>query len=473
MFKLLYLGEAAYEAKLDIVFPDHIFYVGLGNNSDNTDLTLVNSTFISINLGNPFRGRVSAEGKNNKNNVSSSMNVQMRFAPASIINETLITFEFMSSTSSELVVDALTFLNCVVVRRAELKITGRSLPAENVFYGGQVRGESALKDLSEIGPMVHHRYLVSNHGPSEVDVVTVKIKWPHQVENYKPQGKWLLYLTEHPYLKNGRGDCTIPAGYPPNPLNLTRKIDNNRIRYARYESSNYDYFDAFSDISDKPFELYSDDQVVLSSQNISISSINDEIDSSIQTKHRARREIEHIVAAHRVWNPLGAKDSGDSEDPGDLVVRLDCDRGTAKCLTITCQVYNLPAGDSVTVEIKARLWNSTLVEDYSDVDRVEIYSKSSVIIDSVYTQDPANDHESILTVALPDRQLEPRQPPAWWIYILSAAVGVLLLVIIVMVLTKVGFFQRNRPLDEEDDSEFMVSAHFEKVHLNGNGMDSL
>ena len=69
--------------------------------------------------------------------------------------------------------------------------------------------------------------------------------------------------------------------------------------------------------------------------------------------------------------------------------------------------------------------------------------------------------------------VKPRQPPAWWIYILSAAVGVLLLVIIIMVLTKVGFFQRNRPLDEEDDSEFMVSAHFEKVHLNGNGMDSL
>jgi integrin alpha 7 len=304
-------------------------------------------------------------------------------------------------------------------------------------------------------------------------VVTVKIKWPHQVENFRAQGKWLLYLTEHPYLKNGRGDCTVPAGYPPNPLNLTRKSDQNRIRYARYESSNFDdYPDAYSDISDNTFDLYSDEHIH-SSQNLSVSSSSDQLDFNTQAKQRVRRDIEHIVAAQRVWNPSSVTGEDGSEDPGQLVVRLDCDRGTAKCLTITCQVYNLAARDSVTVEIKARLWNSTLVEDYSDVDSVEIYSKSSVIIDSVYTQDPANDHESILTVALPDRQLEPRQPPAWWIYILSAAVGVLLLFIIIMVLSKVGFFQRNRPLEEEgDDSEFMMSAHCEKVKLNGSGIDS-
>ena len=150
------VGEAAYEAKLDISFPDYISFVGQGNNSDSsTDINLVNSTFISVALGNPFRGRITGEGK--INDVSSSLNLQLRFSPASVINETLITFEFMSSTSSQLVVDALTFLSCVVVRRAELKISGRGLPASDLYYGGQVRGESALKDISEIGPMVHHR----------------------------------------------------------------------------------------------------------------------------------------------------------------------------------------------------------------------------------------------------------------------------------------------------------------------------
>ena len=37
--------------------------------------------------------------------------------------------------------------------------------------------------------------------------------------------------------------------------------------------------------------------------------------------------------------------------------------------------------------MKSRLWNSTLVEDYANVDRVEIVSKASVIVDPVYTQE--------------------------------------------------------------------------------------
>ena len=45
------------------------------------------------------------------------------------------------------------------------------------------------------------------------------------------------------------------------------------------------------------------------------------------------------------------------------------------------------ANASFTVEVKARLWNSTLVEDYTSVDRVEIVSKASVIVDPVYTQE--------------------------------------------------------------------------------------
>ena len=45
------------------------------------------------------------------------------------------------------------------------------------------------------------------------------------------------------------------------------------------------------------------------------------------------------------------------------------------------------ANTSFTVEVKSRLWNSTLVEDYANVDRVEIVSKASVIVDPVYTQE--------------------------------------------------------------------------------------
>jgi len=420
------LGEAAYESSLNVSFPGSISYVGLGNITDLNDVTIINSTLLSFDLGNPFKGK-SERGVN-------SVNLQIRFAPNSVINETLISFEMMVRTTSELVVDSSTFLHCVVVRRAELKISGRGLPL-TVFYGGTVRGESALRNVSEIGPLVQHRYLVTNYGPSEVDVVTIKIKWPYQVENMKPQGKWLLYLTDHPLLKNGKGDCTVPTGMRPNPLNLTSKSEHFKHRQTGPPS------------------------------NMLLPSFDQLIAERFQAKpyagngRRRRREVEHVVA------PVQVKGSDPTlSENNEMVIRLDCDRGTAKCLTITCQVYNLPARDSVTVDIRSRLWNATLVEDYSDMDRVEIYSKASVIIDSVYTQDLSNDYESVLTVALADRQLEPIQSLDWWVYIVSAVVGLLVLVLIVLILWKLGFFRRTRPVD--DDTDFMVSANYEKVKLN-------
>ena len=423
------LGEAAYEAKLDLAFPGSISYVGLGNISDANDIQVINSTCLTFNLGNPFKGQ-SEKGVN-------SVNLQLRFTPNSVINETLIEFDFIVRTSSELLVDSSTFLHCLIVRRAELKITGRGLPG-TVFYGGTVRGESALKDVSEIGPLVQHRYLVTNYGPSEVDVVTIKIKWPFQVENNKPQGKWLLYLTEHPLLRNGRGDCSLPPGFRPNPLNLTSKSETREYRSGRESEKEF---------VNSQIDIFSDEK------------FQSQLDLSSETKvRRRRREIEHIVA------PLRVRGSN-PEDPGELVVRLDCELGTAKCITVTCQVYNLAARDSITLEIRSRLWNSTLVEDYSNIDKVEIFSKASVIIDSVYTQDLSNDIESILTLALPDRQLEPIRSMDWWIYVISAAAGLLVLVIIILILGKLGFFRRQRLVD--DDTDFMVSANFEKVKLNG------
>ena len=165
----------------------------------------------------------------------------------------------------------------------------------------------------------------------------------------------------------------------------------------------------------------------------------------------------------QIVSPVLEMDEEDPSSEGQLVLKLDCDRGTAKCLTITCQVYNLKANNSFTIEVKSRLWNTTLLEDYSDIDRVEIYSRAAVIIDPVYTQDVSNDYKSVLTLARPDLQLEPLQGPSWWIYVVAAGCGLLLLVIITSILSKLGFFKRKRP----EDDDFLMSANFEKARLNG------
>ena len=426
------LGEAAYEATLDIAFSNSLSYIGLGVGSEVNAPNLVNSSYLSFDLGNPFKG--------NSSNGVNKAKIRLRFSPASVINQTLIKFDFFANTSSVLVVDSSTYLHVVVVKRAELSILGRGEP-QKVFYGGEVKGESAMRDVAEIGPLVDHRYLIKNYGPSTVDVLTVRIKWPFQVENSRPQGKWLLYLTSHPVVKNGAGSCRLPPGYFPNPLNLSfhNELDSHLTRRPK----------------SAPENLWTPNSELLEESGTNSEKYQLQAEKT-EFLTRSKREVEQIVS------PMLVR-SDDPDDPGQLVVSLDCDRGTAKCFTITCQVYNLRANNSFSIEVKSRLWNATLVEDYSNIDRVEILSKASVIIDPVYTQDVSNDYRSIITLAYPDLKLEPLQSPSWWIYVVAAVCGIMLLVIIILILSKCGFFKRKRP----EDDDFLMSANFEKVRLNG------
>ncbi len=404
-------GDPAYEAELDIYFPGDVSYIGLGQDAKLNAPDLKNDTWLHFNLGNPFKGVSEDDGEPNK------QTVRLRFRPRNNIKEKLVQFFLSTNTSSEQSVDGSTFLNLMIVRRAEVKIDGRSRPAQ-VLYGGRVRGESALHTLSEVGPSIQHKFLVKNSGPSEVDVLTVEIGWPFQVENGKAQGKWLLYLTEHPLLRNGRGDCVLPHGHAANPLNLTPNNNNNNNRSGT---------------------------VVTAAGS-----------ASLPSSKKTRREVERVIRPHV------------SADGLTRSVTLDCDRGTAKCLHITCQIFSLPANVSATIVVRGRLWNATLVEDYFDVDYVDILTKARVAVDPVITQDTSDDYVSVLTRAEPDVRRTGRQKqPEWWVVVAAAAVGLLLLVVISLCLWKLGFFERKRPMEEEDDTDFMLSAHFRKVKLNG------
>jgi integrin alpha 7 len=431
------LGESAYEATLDIYFPPAVSYIGLGAGTVLNAPDLNNATWLSFSLGNPFKG------------ADTPTTVQLRFSPRSDMNEKIIQFDIIANTTSEQIYDPSTFVRMAIVRRAEVKVVGGGYPRE-VHFGGRIRGESALSDLPEIGPQIVHKFLVINGGPSEVDVLTVHIGWPIQVENGKEQGKWLLYLTEHPLLKNGRGDCTLPIGYSANPLNLTGGVhDGISARHALFPPED----DAesnlvFDNLDSLEAALY-------------VSKKED------KKRRRKKREVEKVVLPHKA-------PSNDGHGEGVNVVTFDCDRGTAKCMSITCQIYNLPAKVPATIEIKSRLWNSTLVEDYLDnIARVEIYSKAKVTVDKDVTQDISDDYVSVLTTAYPDsRKLHAEVGPAWWVVLVSVLVGLLVLVVISLVLWRLGFFKRRRRpgavSGEDDDSDFMMSAHFEKVRLNGN-----
>ena len=299
--------EPAYEAVLDVFFPAAVSYIGLGEDTKLNAPELKNDTWLSLNLGNPLKGVVNGKPHSTK--------VQLRFAPKKNMEEKLITFFLSANTSSVQEFDSSTFVHLVIVRRAEIRVVGGGFP-EQLHYGDRVLGQSAMSELTEIGPQIVQKFVVINSGPSLVNVLTVNIHWPFQVENGKPQGKWLLYLTDHPLVKNGGGVCTLPAEHSANPLNLTAGHEGITARSAPLTSPSSELID--NDFS----ELYSLQNSLYDSLKSGLSLHPDRPTS----EQRQRREVEKIIRPRIVKSPNGEKEL--------KTVTFDCDRGTAKCIHI-------------------------------------------------------------------------------------------------------------------------------------------
>ena len=110
----------------------------------------------------------------------------------------------------------------------------------------------------------------------------------------------------------GAGSCRLPPGHQPNPLNLATKGE------ARHKARS------------KGEEKEEEEEEV---------------------GKRAKREVERVVPAEQVV------------EEGELrrVVRLDCNRGTAKCLAITCQVSTSHAPSSPAPPVLARCQRLTII----------------------------------------------------------------------------------------------------------------
>ncbi|XP_059413088.1 integrin alpha-3-like isoform X2 [Carassius carassius] len=119
---------------------------------------------------------------------------------------------------------------------------------------------------------------------------------------------------------------------------------------------------------------------------------------------------------------------------------LDCVTGSALCQTFTCPLLGMDTSANLTV--RARVWNSTMLEDYKGA-RVLVYGRATL---SLKTDKPSirmSNNTREFTVGIdPAEGEELRYEVPLWIIIVSALAGVILLGLIVILLWKCGFFKR-------------------------------
>ncbi|XGW15891.1 hypothetical protein V3C99_001385 [Haemonchus contortus] len=296
-----------------------------------------------------------------------------------------------------------------IIKKAELELVGASDPPL-IRYGGEVRDESSMDLEEDIGVMVRHNYTLHNKGPWTVRNVYAKFEWPFQVESPRQKGKWALYLLDVP-------TATI--------YNTDGSVDIRRCSVER-----------------------------------KLEHVNPLDHIKLNTKYTTQETTPHAPVTRRVKRNTGKTTVVEAgflrtriephkrkENGVDVsVVTIGCAEKTAKCFTVTCHFDFLDANSAPVIDFRARLWNTTFIEDYSDVEYVEIASYGRIELDTSQgiEDDPSNNAISVKTVAYPDRPALGSRPVPWWIILVSALIGLLILLIMILILWRCGFFKRKK-----------------------------
>jgi hypothetical protein len=135
---------------------------------------------------------------------------------------------------------------------------------------------------------------------------------------------------------------------------------------------------------------------------------------------------------------------------------LVCD--PESCTMIRCTVGPLGVNDGVVFKVRSRLFKQTQVEKYSK--SVQIASKLVTRITKLpYMANPMSvsyQTYKVKTEVFPSEMGEESIP--WWVWLVAALLGLLLLTIIVICLKKCGFFKRKRP-DNSPEREPLNGYH--------------
>ncbi|XP_020567583.1 integrin alpha-3 isoform X1 [Oryzias latipes] len=249
-------------------------------------------------------------------------------------------------------------------------------------FGGTVMGESAMVNTSDVGSLVEFTFNVDMNEQllGDLGTLAVEFKWPFEVAN----GKWLLYLTK--VVVKGRSETECDAGGLVNSLNLS--LSHSRPQRTKRQADEDDANEKFQSQTTEP------------------------------------------QAASKLLT-LPKKES----------YLLDCTQGTAKCVTFSCPLLNM--SKTAEIYVRSRLWNSTMLEDYSNALTVTVKGQATLWL---MAKKPTIKMETqtieFKVVIEPEEGVETPYELPLWIIISAVVAGVLLLAIIIAILWKLGFFKR-------------------------------
>ncbi len=250
-----------------------------------------------------------------------------------------------------------------------------------------------------------------NSGPNNVRSHNVTIFWPYEtLDDQWENGKILLYVVDEPIIEVSSTLSTSGT-----------KIDGHCERWSQWR--------------DHIHILESLDRTSITNR-----------------KRREEQNVENTV------DPKTSSTATVTPSPSLPIIRsitLTCDPTyqNVRCYPIYCHIKSLSAQNYYFIKIRARLWNSTLIENYfNKYDRVEIQSYASIHINDLLIFQTSTDNDNATVSYLKENFVNriflifkattpaefatrsdviPRLP--LWVPLVGAMAGLILLVFIVIV----------------------------------------
>ncbi|XP_059408403.1 integrin alpha-6-like isoform X1 [Carassius carassius] len=180
--KVLNKGEDAYEAQLTSSFPKSLSYSAVRTESGEKPVTCLanqNGSQADCELGNPF-----------KKDAKTTFYIILSTGGISL-DTTEIEIDLKLKTTSDQIQLQAIKAKAIVKIQLLLSLSGIAKPSQ-VYFTGEVKGESAMKLATDVGSPIDYEFRVTNLGKplKSFGTASMSIQWP----KHNSQGKWLLYL---------------------------------------------------------------------------------------------------------------------------------------------------------------------------------------------------------------------------------------------------------------------------------------
>uniref|UniRef100_A0A671Z2G9 Integrin, alpha 6b n=1 Tax=Sparus aurata TaxID=8175 RepID=A0A671Z2G9_SPAAU len=234
-------GDDAYEAGVLATFPRTLSYSAYRvPENPVTCVANTNGSQVDCELGNPFKKDstmtfyiiLSTSGISS-NTTELEINLQPETCSCLYRGKNHTQIQFMAQKTHK---------HAYIVLTVRLCLSRIAQPSQ-VYYTGEVKGETAMKTESEIGTAITHQIRIINLGKSLTDfgTATLDINWPKETA----EGKWLLYLMKISSTGVDHMECTPKEEVNP------RKMVSGNITLRAAENTKGSDEGTFSRLLDK------------------------------------------------------------------------------------------------------------------------------------------------------------------------------------------------------------------------------